>query len=306
MAIDFVELGERLRAYRIGTGLSPEEAARRLQISRAALYNYEKGGAIKIETIQRFAGLLGVSVPSLLGVGVEYFSNAVSYFERKRQLEEKSEQIVTYFEPISVLLASPEYTRHLRQMLEEGLPRAGADRAVAIEQIDQMIELLEARRATAGKRHTHIVNIVSAVEIAHFLRSGLIGSYGLTPQVQEERRRLARAEVERLAAMMDDEPIGVQIGVVEDTLPNQTFEIFHLREKAVVAVSPYRLGEFPNVHLGIASITAAEEAVALYGDLAQKLWGRACKGVRGAELLRRLIKDISPTSSPRRSAKAIS
>jgi transcriptional regulator with XRE-family HTH domain len=293
MAIDFVELGERLRAYRIGTGLSPEEVARRLKISRAALYNYEKGGTIKIETVQRFADLLGVSMQSLLGVGVEYFSNAASYFERKRQLEERSDQIVTYFEPISVLLASPDYVRHLRLMLKEGLPPDCADGAPAIEQIERVIELLEARRTTAKRRHPLIVNIVSATEIEHFLRTGLIGSYDLPPKVQGERRRLARAEVERLAALLDDEPIGVQIGVVEDTLPNQTFEIFRLRDKSVVAVSPYRLGEFPNVRIGIASITAAEDAVALYENLAQELWQRASKGARGAELLRRLIKRAS-------------
>ena len=43
MAIDYVQVGQRLRAHRVGSGMSPEQVAERLEISRAALYNYEKG-----------------------------------------------------------------------------------------------------------------------------------------------------------------------------------------------------------------------------------------------------------------------
>jgi len=73
MTMNFVEIGERLRAYRIGAGLSPDDVAEQLNISRSALYKYEKGGALKLETMERLARLLDVSVPALFGVGVEYF-----------------------------------------------------------------------------------------------------------------------------------------------------------------------------------------------------------------------------------------
>ena len=124
------------------------------------------------------------------------------------------------------------------------------------------------------------------------LRTGLIGTYDL-PKAERERRRLAaRREVERIAVIMENEPVGIQIGVVDDTLPNQTFEICRSRDGTVlVAVSPFRLGELPNVRLGVASVTAAQEAVDLYQKLAEQMWNRAAKGLNGAALLRKCLKE---------------
>jgi len=101
-----------------------------------------------------------------------------------------------------------------------------------------------------------------------------------------------RKEVERIAVIMENEPVGIQIGIVDDTLPNQTFEICRMRDgTALVAVSPFRLGELPNVRLGVASVTGAEEAVDLYQRLAEQMWQRASKGESGAALLRKCLKE---------------
>ena len=103
--------------------MSPEQVAERLEISRAALYNYEKGeGPVKLETLERIAELLDTSLPSILGVGTEYFSSAIAYFERLRQIEAASERILVYYEPVTFLLTSDEYPKLLRDMLIEGLP----------------------------------------------------------------------------------------------------------------------------------------------------------------------------------------
>src|SRR6185436_3099056 len=88
MAIRFDDIGNRLKAFRLASGLSADAIARKLGISRAALYRFEKGELAKIETLEKLAELLEVSVPTLLGVGVEYLSSAVAYFERLRQIEE--------------------------------------------------------------------------------------------------------------------------------------------------------------------------------------------------------------------------
>lgn len=90
------DIGARLHAYRIGRGMSPEELAERLGISRAALYRAEKGEIFKIETLTRITNVLGVSLQSLLGIGMEYVDTAVAFFERMRQLEEESEQIIGF------------------------------------------------------------------------------------------------------------------------------------------------------------------------------------------------------------------
>ena len=66
----FAEIGQQLRAYRLESGLRAEEIAARLGVSRAALYRYEKGEVIKLDTVKRLAELLKVSPLSLLGIGV--------------------------------------------------------------------------------------------------------------------------------------------------------------------------------------------------------------------------------------------
>ena len=51
MPFRYDEIGDRLKAYRLGSGLSADEIAGRLGISRTALYRFEKGELAKIETI---------------------------------------------------------------------------------------------------------------------------------------------------------------------------------------------------------------------------------------------------------------
>src|SRR5436305_11833134 len=106
MAVRFDDIGNRLKAFRLGSGLSADEIASRLGISRTALYRFENGELAKIETLEKLAELMSVSVPTLLGVGVEYIPSALSYFERMRRIEEASEQTIVLAGPLSYLLAS--------------------------------------------------------------------------------------------------------------------------------------------------------------------------------------------------------
>jgi transcriptional regulator with XRE-family HTH domain len=293
MTIDYVQVGQRLRAYRIGAGLSPDQAAEQLEISRAALYNYERGeGPVKLETLERIAELLETSLPSILGVGTEYFSSAIAYFERLRQIEAAAERVLVYYEPVTFLLTSDEYPKLLQDMLIEGLPEKLPNRRKAQLEIENLVAILSARRSTITQGGPSFAGIVGATQIRRLLRTGLIGTYDLSKPERERRRQAARREVERIAVIMENEPMGIQIGVVDDTLPNQTFEICRLRDGSVlVAVSPFRLGELPNVRLGVATVTAAREAVDLYQKLAEQLWSRAAKGVSGAALLRKCLKE---------------
>jgi transcriptional regulator with XRE-family HTH domain len=293
MAIDYVQVGQRLRAHRVGSGMSPEQVAERLEISRAALYNYEKGeGPVKLETLERIAELLDTSLPSILGVGTEYFSSAIAYFERLRQIEAASERVLVYYEPVTFLLTSDEYPKLLRDMLIEGLPEQLPNRKKAQAEIESLVSILSERRATISRGGPSFAGIIGATQVRRLLRTGLIGTYDLPKAERERRRQAARREVERIAVIMENEPVGIQIGVVDDTLPNQTFEICRSRDGTVlVAVSPFRLGELPNVRLGVASVTAAQEAVDLYQKLADQMWNRAAKGVNGAALLRKCLKE---------------
>ena len=66
MTIRFDDIGNRLKAFRLASGLSADEIANRIGISRTALYRFEKGDVAKIDTLERLSELLNVSVPTLL------------------------------------------------------------------------------------------------------------------------------------------------------------------------------------------------------------------------------------------------
>lgn len=292
MAVQYEQIAERLRAYRIGKGLSTEEMAAQLGVSRAAIYRLEKGGLIKLEILERISELLGVSLASLLDAGVEYHSNAVSFFERMRQIELTSERVLAHYEPISFVLSSDAYNGHLRQMLIETLPANGA-KADLKRQIDDVLRILSERKVLLRQKQPNIVSIIGVLEIERFLRLGLVGRLDLPAAVQRQRRQAAAVEVERIAGLMEQEPVGIQIGLVEGVMPSQTFQIFRRSEGSLVSVSPYRLGELPNILTGVAIVTAAEEAVELHEAMFKQLWSGAVRGSAGALLLRKLMKRVS-------------
>jgi transcriptional regulator with XRE-family HTH domain len=289
MAIRFDDIGNRLRAFRLGAGLSADEIARRIGISRTALYRFEKGELAKIETLEKLADLLEVSIPTLLGVGVEYVASAVSYFERTRQIEETAEHIVVLAGPISYLLASDGFDDILAEILRENIPEDAPDRAQALAQAGEIMTVLAARKATFRARRPAVVNLLSATEMEGFLRNGLVGRLDLPESVRETRRRQAIAEAAHLAAMMEDEPIGVQIGIVPDTLPHTGFQIFRQPDRRVLTLSPFRLGAQPNVRVGVAMITSAPEALSLHQKTVDDMWRRALKGAAAGEYMRTLI-----------------
>jgi transcriptional regulator with XRE-family HTH domain len=285
---DFSAIGERLRAYRMARGLRTDDIAERLDVSRAAVYNLERGDIVKIDTLERLALLLGVTLPNLLGVESEYHESAVSYFERMRQLESRSTRILAHFDPISQLLTSESYLDYLRVMLDESV----AD-ALVSEHSQRMntdvLSILSARRRAFEDRRTSILSLIGLRQIEQFLHHGLVGRLGLPSGVQLERKLAARKEVAHIIEVLKSDPIGIQVGVVTDNLPAETFQVIESQSGVHVAVSPFRLGELPNVRTGIATITTSTDAVALYRSLVERLWSGAAKGREGAKLLQTLL-----------------
>ena len=292
MTLRFDDIGNRLKAFRLGSGLSADEIAARLGISRTALYRFEKGEVAKIDTLEKLAELLHVSVPTLLGVGVEYVASAVSFFERLRQIEETTEHIVVLAGPVSFLLASSAFDESLEAVLVESIPDEEQDRDRALGHITELMPILRQRKTAYRVRHPGILNLISGAEIDRFLRNGLVGRLGLPENVLRDRRAHARAEAEHLTRMMEDEPIGVQIGIVPGTLPHSSFQIFRQPDRKILALSPFRLGEQPNVLGGIAMITSAPEALTLHERTVQDMWQRALKGAAAAKFMRGLIQNL--------------
>jgi transcriptional regulator with XRE-family HTH domain len=284
------EIGDRLRAFRLGSGLSADEIARRLGISRTALYRFEKGELAKIETLERLAEMLNVSIPTLLGVGIEYVPSAVVYFERMRQIEETTDHISVLAGPISSLLASDKFEGILEQVLTESLIGSGLSSDRALSDIPKIIAILHQRKEMFRRRRPGIVNLISANEIKRFLRDGFVGTAKLAAEVARERQMLARAEVEYFAKIIEEQPIGTQIGIVTDTLPHSSFHIYRQPDRSVLVLSPFRLGEQPNIQVGVAMITSAPEALLLHQNLVEDVWRRALKGNAATNYLNTLLK----------------
>lgn len=288
-----LEIGQRLKAFRLGSGYSAEEVAEKIGISRAALYRYEKGDPPKLETLEKIADLLGVSLTSLMGVGVEYVASAVSFFERMRQAEAVSEHLFIMFGPLSYLLTTDEFDELLPIVIREGLPPELPDRDKAEKNIDEIASILRERKINYRNRKPSIVSLISASELERFLRNGFIGTYDLPEEVVEARKGVARREAENALEILEKQPIGVQIGILVDSIPSTNFQIFRQPGRSLLGISPFRLGEFPNVRLGVAMLTSAPEALDLHTKMVSELWMRSLKGPEAAAFLRQMINDTN-------------
>lgn len=298
------EIGNRLKAYRLGASLSADEIAAQLGISRRALYRFERGELAKIETLERLAELLGVSIPTLLGVGIEYIPSAVSYFERMRQIEETSDHIAVLSGPISFRLASDKFVQTTEQMLIENITDDVVNRKRALSDIPKVMKILRERKEIYRRRRPAIINIVSAKEIERFLQQGLVGRSDLPENVVQQRKALAREEVQHFIRLLESPPVGVQIGIVRDTLPHVGFQIFRQPDRKVLVLSPFRLGAEPNIRVGVAMITSAPDALAFHEASVDEMWGRALKGQAAANLVQQLFAGGATHADKSRDAKA--
>src|SRR6185437_3900319 len=156
-AFRYDEIGQRLRAFRLASGLSADEVCKRIGISRTALYRFEKGELVKIETLEKLAELLDVSIPTLLGVGIEYIPSAVAYFERMRQIEQTAEHIIVLAGPISFLLASDNFEATLEEVLTENVGDDVPDRRRFLADVPKIMAVLRERKETYRQRKPNVV-----------------------------------------------------------------------------------------------------------------------------------------------------
>src|SRR6185437_6563975 len=260
----FTEIGQQLRAYRLESGLRAEEIAARLGVSRAALYRYEKGEVIKLDTIKRLAELLKISPLSLLGIGVEYYNRPIGYFERVRQMEETADQILQLFGPICYLTTSDAYDNALAEAFDEAADAATAERTAMRSMAEQVLGILAARKRMYAMRRPSIIAMVPIAAVQRLLAVGVAGSIEVSERVRRICRDVAVTEVENMAALMEAEPMGLQFGLLTSAEPTSAFKIFRARDRVSLAINSFRPDTHPSAHTGVAMITGADEAIAAH------------------------------------------
>jgi transcriptional regulator with XRE-family HTH domain len=285
----FNEIGQQLRAYRMESGLKAEEISARLGVSRAALYRYEKGEVIKLDTVNRLAELLKISPLTLLGIGVEYYAKPVGYAERLRQIEETSDQILQVFGPVCYLITSDQYDSMLAQMFEEHAEAQGLERVTARAAAEQLMSVMISRKRMYASRKPSIIGILTMGSIQKFLFEGIAPSANVSEQLRVAAREIAAREIELVANHMESEPIGLQLGLMAHGEPNGPFTLLRSRERATLAINPFPSDAPPNQQSGVSMITSAEDAVAAHQRVSELAWRDAIKGSAAADRVRALV-----------------
>ena len=285
----FNEIGQQLRAYRMESGMKAEEIAARLGVSRAALYRYEKGEVIKLDTVKRLAELLKISPLTLLGIGVEYYSRPIGYIERMRQLEETAEQILQVSGALCYLVTSDQFDVALAQVFEDAGEQAGLERGMARAAAEQVLSTLGARKRMFAARRPAITAVFTIESLRRILADGIASTLQLSERTRALCRETARREVERLTELMESEPIGLQFGLISGGDPNGPFLLLRGREKATLAIKPFPLDAVPGAQTGVAMITGADDAVSAHQRVAEIIWRDAVKGAAAARQMRALL-----------------
>lgn len=283
------DIGHQLKAFRIESGLKADEIAQRLGISRAALYRYEKGEVIKLDTVQRLAELLKVSPLSLLGIGVEYYQRQPAFLERLRQIEETTDTILEVGGFGSYLSCSAEY----HETVADTMRRFAAENEATDPSLPAMceasIETLDGRRRAYQQRQPSVISMIAPESVVWLLRYGLFD--GLRTDIALERRcrRVVLAEIERLADCLETPPMGTQLGLLRENENTGTFRLMRQRDRSMLAVNPFRASSGLLRQTGVAIVTAANEAVSAHQKVAESLWKTSVKGREAAGLLRNMV-----------------
>ena len=176
----------------------------------------KKAQVIKLDTIQRLAELLKISPLSLLGIGVEYYSRPVGYFERIRQIEETADQILQVDGPFCYLTSTDAYDGALTAAFEEAAEQAGSERAGLRANAEQVLGIMAARKRMHALRKPGIIAMLPVTRMRQFLQDGVGGSIALSERTRRICRQVAASELQHIADMMEAEPMGLQFGLLDE------------------------------------------------------------------------------------------
>jgi transcriptional regulator with XRE-family HTH domain len=283
----FLDIGLRLRAQRIAAGMSAQDAARTLGVSRALLYRYESGQIVKLDTLERLARLYQTSPTVLLGLGNEYVTSGLNFFDRLQKFEEQADQMTIVFGPIAYVLTSEHYDATLAAALKAPFDPG---EALSEAECERLLSTLKRRKSVFRARAPGLINIMPLGDLERYLANGLGGGAELPYAARSARRREAQREVERAVDLIGAPPMGLQIALSTRPLPTAGFQILRTGPRRMLVTSPFRVGEPVNLRYGVAMFTEDSEAVRMHESLAGRLWESGLKGGRAVDALNKLLR----------------
>lgn len=285
----FRAIGERLKAYRQQLNMSADEVAEAIGVSRALLHRYEAGNIVKLDTLEKFARVYGMSPSTLLGLGTEYLTDGFRFFERVANLEEHAERVSVVFGPLIYVLSSPGYDKSLARSLHD--PQ-DIDPLTPAEG-KRLLQVLERRKAIFRFRQPAMVNIVPLGSIERYLANGLAVTADKPYTERAALRREAAREISHMAELIASPPMHVQIGLTTRPLPTAGYQIIHTKGRRYLVNSPFRIGQPTNFRYGVGTITEDPEALDKHDRLTNALWETSLKGSEATNELQRMIRRYS-------------
>ena len=285
------DIGHQLKAFRIESGLKADEIAQRLGISRAALYRYEKGEVIKLDTVQRLAELLKVSPLSLLGIGVEYYQRQAAFYERIRQMEENADTILQVGGAPAFLRTSDAYYQTLIALIRRSAAEPGETEAATVA-CDATIQALEGRRKGFAARQPSMIVLITIEEVERLLATGLGVDLDLEsdPALKARARQVVVDEIEGMVSLLRAPPMDFQIGILRGSAVNGSFSVMRQRDRSMLAINPFAADGALLRRTGVAVVTGAAEAVTSHQRVAEALWRGAMKGEAAANMLQATLE----------------
>ena len=141
--------GDRLRALRRELGLSQEEVAKKIGVSRPAYVNYEQGKSRPVRKLKELAALFDASVDYLLGQTDYRKRFTHGLLGKPEKLIETAQQL--NFNPPPSYYNDPETQRRMEEMMNDPSRKRIflASKDLKPEELDRIADLME----TIAKSH---------------------------------------------------------------------------------------------------------------------------------------------------------
>ena len=117
----------------------------------------------------------------------------------------------------------------------------------------------------------------------------MCAALALDPELRRRCREAAAVELEAMADLLDTEPMGLQLSLLPGAAPTTSCMVLRQRDRATLAINPFRPDGAPGANSGVALVTSAPEGVAMHQRVVESMWRESVKGAAAANRIRALL-----------------